>query len=342
MLDDLAKSVFIGGPDDSAAVVDIYSTTDSKVKTSLLTRSKEVAGSIMQALTSDPELLFTAASSLMNKGDGLAFNKEDLFSALTSSSLGDSAGGMVSNLSSGLKDNIGKALTSISGNNQLSMGLMSTVGSVTENLSISDLQDSRSMTSFLSTLTENADISKVINLDSEYAVLGTFVNEAIRQGSVGAFDTMLDSYEGKPEYNYVVRRVLSKSISSAVYSGRLEFIKKTITKLGRVAVLAELPNVIEMILMFYRKPKHLKSRQYRGELTKLLEVLVMIDPDWSTYNRDGEEITRIDIFTYAGDDAKMLLALDDDNKVPLMIAEKYPVINCLAKIQSMFPFLVFD
>lgn len=340
-INNLASTSFYSGAKDKLAVVDVYGDVDTKVKTSLLDNVKGIGANVIDTITADPYLLVSLSDSLSNKGTGIQFDREDLLNTLTSSSIGEQGKNMLGDLGGKLKSSIGSILQKVSIDPKTTFGAISKMGSIVDTLSLSDLSSANSLTSFMANLTGDIDVAKVINLDAEYAILGTFMNEALRAGSTGAFDKLLETYEGKDEYNYVVRRVMNKSVIVAVSTGNLANIKKLVLKLGRAAVLAELPNVISMILTFYHFPKKLKSREYRGELAKLIELLVLIDPTWSTYNRNGTLITRIDIFSYASENAKTLLRLDDVYKTEVMIAKDYPIINLMNDIRTKYPYLHF-
>lgn len=349
----LATTLFQTGPKDDLAVVDVYSVTDTKVKTSLMDRFQNTAGNIVNKIVANPDLLATVASSLMNNNGSVAFSKEDLLDALSSTSMGYKGRSMVSDLSSGLSDKIGNTLARLTGDPRKSYGIMTQIKSgidtVVDTMTYDDLSSSQNITSYLANLTGQLDIGRTVGLDAEAATLVTFLTEAIGVGSYGAFETMIDAYSGREDYNMVVRGVLSHSFEQAAASGNLKMIEKMVDKIGGRAILAQTPAAIYIVISNYRFPKKIKSKDYLEQLDKLKTVLGKIDPNWETSIRTvvtavanenvytDQECQRIDIFENASVDSRQLFMLDADNKIDMMIAKSYPKIDCIDSNRTKYP-----
>lgn len=348
----LASTFFQTGPDDELAVVDLYSVTDTKVKTSLMDRFKNTTGNVIGSIIANPDLLRTVASSLTNMGGQVVFDKNSLLSTLSATSMGSRGRSMASDLPSRMMNSIGNNLNTLS-NPIKSFGVMSKIGAVINNLAPEHLASSQSINSFLMNLTGDTGIGQTVGLDAEASVLSSFMTEAISIGSVGAFETMLDAYAGKDEYNQVVRGVMAGSFTQSARSGNLPMIQTLVSNLGGRAVLSQLPFANSMIMSNYRFPKGTGSGGYRGELLSLKNTLSSIDPGWDVYNRPVQTIVgdnvvttmqecrRLDSFSRAHSDARDLFKLDENYKIDAMLADKYDRIDCRANVQQRYPMLSF-
>lgn len=348
----LASTFFQTGPSDDLAVVDIYSVGDTKVKTSLMDRLQNTAGNIVNTIVANPALLNTVVSSLTNVGGQVAFDRNSLMDSLSSTSMGYRGRSMGGDITGGIMNSIGRTLNNLTGDPRKSLGIISKIGSVVDVMSYDDLASSQNISSFLTNLTGQSDIASTIGLDAEAAVLGTFMTEAIGIGSVGAFETMLDAYDGKPEYDQVVRGVMVGSFDQSARSGNLGMIQTLVSNLGGRAIRSQVPYANSTILNSYRFPKNTTSGGYRGQLTTLKNVLSGIDPQWNVSNRRvvnvvgnenvyvNQECRRLDAFAYAHDDARDLFMLDENHKIDMMIARTYNRIDCRQNIQEKYPYAI--
>lgn len=354
MSGNLASTLFQTGPKDDLAVVDVYSVNNTKVKTSLIDRLSNTASNVVGKIVSNPDLLATTAMALVNVGGQIQFDKNNLMDALSATSMGYRGRSMGSDITSNIMNSIGKTLNNLTGDPRKSFGIMSKIGSVVDNMSYDDLSSSQNITSFLANLTGNSQIGQTVGLDAEASVLGTFLTEAIGIGSVGAFQTMLDAYDGRPEYDQVVRGVMAGSFDQSARSGNLGMISTLVNKLGGRAIRSQLPMANSTIMSSYRFPKGTSSSDYRSELTTLKNILLGIDPQWNVSNRRvvnvvgnqnvyvDQECRRLDAFERAHDDARDLFMLDDNHRIDMMIARSYNRIDCKQNIQEKYPLAYFN
>lgn len=347
----IANTFFQAGPKDDLAVVDVYSTTNTKVKTSLLDRTLNSAGNVVNSILSNPEITMTVASALTGGKNGMMIDQSQLISALGNTSIGSKTGNMLSEFGSSVGSKLQSTFSSVS----KSIGMdsvISKVGSYIDKIDISDLVTSNALTSYLGKITGDLNLSSTIGLTGEKTFLQTFMNEAIRIGSPGAFEMMLSTYEGRPEYGQLTRGVLSGCVSQCCQSGNTGVLQTIVNKIGGPTVMSELPSVISNVLSNYRLPSGTSSGGYRDELSGLTGLLGSITPNWNSYNRQYQttnndnyinynnyNVSKLDSFSYASDDALSLLRLDSNYKTESMIAKSYPGVSLFDSIKSKYPLL---
>lgn len=347
----IANTFFQAGPKDDLAVVDVYSTTNTKVKTSLLDRTLNSAGNVVNSILSNPEITMTVASALMSGKNGLQLDQNQLLSSLNSSSLGNRSGSLLSGFGSNINNSLLSNYNNIS-NIPGSSSVLSSMGSYVDKIDPSHLASSNAITSYLGNLTNNFNLSSTIGTLGERTYLQTFMTEAIKIGSPGAFEMMLSSYDGRPEYGQMTRGVLSGCVSQCCQSGNTGVLQTIVNKIGGPTVMSELPSVITNVLSNYRLPSGTSSGGYRDELSGLTGLLGSITPNWNSYNRQYQttnndnyinynnyNVSKLDSFSYASDDALSLLRLDSNYKTESMIAKSYPSVSLFDSIKSKYPLL---
>lgn len=348
MTGNIATTLFQSGAKDDLAAVDIYSVDNTKVKTSFVDRLQNTASTVIDSIVSNPELLNTVASSLISVGKTVSFDKTSLLNSLASTSLGSKGRALGSTLSSDISSMLGDTLNRITSDPNLSQRMFSEVGNIKDDLCTSDYGRASSVTDFLSLLTGASHSSRSRN--DEGSLLHSMLSAAIGNCQPAAFEAILDHYQGKDEYNQMVRGVMAGSFYNASMSGRIDINKSLVDRLGGPAVLAQTPNAGAIILNAYSFPYKLKPNAYREELTKMVELLNSIDPGWFSSIRKVQTIDsfgmvvvtdqpciNMQIFTTASQDAKELFMLDNTYKVAVMMAEEYPPIEAMVNLKDKYP-----
>lgn len=353
MTGNIATTAFQSGPKDDLAVVDVYSVTNSKVKTSLMDRLKNTAGTVVDKISANKDLLMTAGASLINTKGKIGFDRENLLDTLGTSSMGSYGRGIGGSIGGPIMESIGYNYQSITGSGPGSFGAMSKIGSYIDKLNISDLSSSLAMSSYLGGLTGNSSIAQSIGLNGEAALLQTFLTEAIGMGSRGGMETMLDAYNGRPEYDQVVNGVMSNCLGECARSGNLDMMGSMVNRLGGGAIFSQLPNITTNILSSYRFPSGMSSSGMRGQLSELTGILSDINPNWNIFGRNvvtnvgginnynTQSCRRLDSFQYMNDSSRDLFMLDDNMRIDAMIGNTYKQIDYNRNLRDKYPLSLF-
>lgn len=344
----ILSTLFETGAKDELAAVDVYSVTDTKVKTSLLDTLQNTSKTVIDAIVANPDLLQTVSASLIKSGGKIAFDKSALLDSLSSTGLGSKAKALAGDLSPKITSAIGQGLDYFSDNPNFSQGIFSSIDGIKNDICGDDYGSASSVTDFLSLLTGKRSYST--SRDDEASLLHAMLGQAISNCQPAAFEAILDHYSGKPEYDEMARSVAANSFYNASMSGRIDVNKSLVDRLGGPTVLAQVPNATEVIMTNYSIPYAVKPNGYNQQLNEMIDLLESLDPEWDTVERQVQTIdvngfvvtstvTEMDlsVFATASEDARKLFKTHPDYRDAVIISENYPPINVKENVKRKYP-----
>lgn len=208
-------------------------------------------------------------------------------------------------------------------------------------------EDARSFTEMLKRITSDDELAETLDMGTQFGMLDSMINEAVRLGIPQAIDHLLEEYQD----DQMRCKLLLNNVETAAQNSELSPIEKTVDRCGGDAIIDRYPQIINTILRSYYIPSHVERGEYPDLRTRLIDLLDSIDERWHerrfTYtDSDDEEHTDwvkyLGPYASASEDALELLKGDDDHFVSSLIAEDYQETSLRLLIQKYYPEVVLD
>ena len=284
--------------------------------------------------------LVGGAGGLGSLAGGFSLNTQNLTSRVMSS-LGGSQG-ILRSLSSGLGASLtqGFNLTNLvgaGGGADIFRRVEYAVGSTIANFAPGNLTDAQGIIQLVNRLTGDSDLAELYDVGAEATLLSGVFHEVIRYGIPDAISTMVTQASTSQAADYALR---SNIIAAVTYSN-LDVVELMVDELGVNRVTADMPQAARLLLKNYRLPAGTTLAGQAAAKTKLVNILDKLQPGWGYYNRNGEEVVDLTLFTEASEDAIILLKTIPELYVTATIASTYPPQVMLTQLRSMYPLAVF-
>jgi hypothetical protein len=196
-----------------------------------------------------------------------------------------------------------------------------------------NLDDVNGLASLARQLTGKSDVFSVFDLAAEAAMASTIIDYAIRSGATDLMQEAVASVSDRS----VTLHAFNKTYTVAVLSSNIEALRIMGETMTAGGVLSTLPDACKRILMFYKFADKTTPAQYEERTTELLAVLNHINPNWAKYQRNGEMIDNLEMFTYASANALTLLGRKPEYELPVMIAPSHKAAALPTLIRQYYP-----
>jgi hypothetical protein len=181
--------------------------------------------------------------------------------------------------------------------------------------------------------TRDASIVKVQDLAASMGLRHTLIQEGIELGITEIIPSLLAK---KDELQ--VDGILDVA-EKALTRGDYRMISTLANELGRHVILARYPDAIPVLLSAFRIPGSYGTENYEALMVEFKTALESIDPNWMHFTRNGEVITNLEYFDYANHDARTILSLHPEFKVPLMVVKSYRFKDIRELVMENLPLL---
>lgn len=239
--------------------------------------------------------------------------------------------GAYNSLSDELK---GEILFDLSGGALGQRGDVSTTIAGTERqLNSAQLNDARGISRFLVQLTGNNGLASTLDIAGEFVVFNRVLKQAIELGLVDVIDTLWDEAKDRKR----AKQMLIGSLQYLAMTSNLEGVRKVIGYIGRHEALSRVPELIQYIMTFYRFPQGKGREDYDALYSELLNTLVLIEPRWDVYVRQGNDISTLVPFTYASKDALTLFSRVPEYRTVALIAPAHRSQQLVALARRNYP-----
>lgn len=186
----------------------------------------------------------------------------------------------------------------------------------------------------ISSVAGDSDLAKILDMDSEFAMLKTLNDASIKLGIPKALDYIVDKVkDDKPQ----LRRVLLDGLPTALSNGDISYISTTVDQVGKGFVLAKSPEVINQLVTSYQLPpgEFIETEELKDQLLITLEK---IDPKWNLHLANGVEVINLGIFESMNDTVRNLLKLDPRYVSSVICASLYPPADTATLFKNYYPF----
>lgn len=325
----IATSLFKSGPVDALLTVDTYKQKTNQTLNSLPDTLKNFSADAAQTIRKNPAMLKNIMTSVMAAKSG-RLSKVDALARI-SSSMGSS--GLIKNLTGQMQNTMFSAFEDFGVSKGTVASIMGAIKTGVKAYMSGNLDDVRGLANLAKELTGKSDIFSVFDLAAEAAMATTIIDYAIRSGATDLLQEAVASVSDKS----VTLHSYGKTYTVAVLSSNIDALKIMGETLTAGGVLSTLPDACKRILMFYKYADKTTPAQYDQRTTELLGVLNHINPDWAKYNRNGEIIDNLEMFTYASPHAITLLSRLEEYKLPVLIGPTYKSAQLVSLVRQYYP-----
>lgn len=328
----LADTIFRSGPKDSVLAVDVLGITDTSVLNNITDKFSGFALSTLDEFRKSTGLNTDLTSLIKKNGNGFSFDTKALTDRVFSA-----IGGSSSALR-GLTDKLQTSLTGGAGiDSSIYSKVEAVVNGVTKTFDSSNLKDARGIFSLVNQISGNDQLTKFFDVGAEANVLSGLFREAIQMGIPETIQTLIDTARSSRAADLALRG----NIGVAVTLADLHTTNLMVDTLGLNRVLADVPNAPERILANYNLSAGIKNEELDDELARLLETMDKLRPGWAVYDRGGEAVNDLSLYTYASEDARKLLLRDPLHRTAMLVGPSYSATRMLVDLKKMYPLAVF-
>lgn len=277
-LNRLAATTFSSGPDETLAVVDVYTATNSEVVTSIEDTSPVVD-------TTDP-VLATGASVTDKAFKGVSENPE--ITELSQQSITDRLGSLGKDgaLRNSIKDYSVKAGAIIGAGDQLRGTISGVLAGTTNTILSKNFQAAGALSGIINNFTKGQYDISFKDMGAVSGMIASVTQQASRLGLPASFSTMASGVTNKLALLGAVQKILPDMTSRGDVDG-LTDMSKTIV-VDDVACIR--PTVVKDALGNYTTPKDVAQSDYAGYYDKLTAGLGGIDSAWRNVSRENTQI----------------------------------------------------
>lgn len=325
----IASSLFKSGPIDSLLTVDTYKQKANTTLNALPDVLKNFSADAAQTIRKNPAMLKRIMSDVTAAKSG-RLSKADALMRI-GQSMGSS--GLIKGLTGSMQNTMFSAFEQFGVSKGTVASIMGATKTGVKAYMSGNLDDINGLASLARQLTGKSDIFSVFDLAAEAAMATTIIDYAIKSG---ATDLMQEAVASVSDHS-VTLHAYNKTYTVAVLSSNIDALKIMGDTMTAGGVLSTLPDACKRILMFYKYADKTTPAQYEARTTELLAVLNHINPNWAKYNRNGELVDNLEMFTYASQNALTLLGRKEEYALPVMIAPSHKSAALATLIRTYYP-----
>lgn len=167
------------------------------------------------------------------------------------------------------------------------------VNGVRKDIKDADLDSAKGVTEFLNTIATNDDVAEFFDIQTELAILGSVVNEAVRLGIPQAIDIIA----GKIQDDKARRKFLIDNLESSATSSDLESVNYVLDEIGVPRSLAKVPDLVTILTGYYSKSNNADDvKEYD---VYLISTLDKINVNW--HSKPITNLSGVEGITYLKD-----------------------------------------
>lgn len=204
----------------------------------------------------------------------------------------------------------------------------------------SSVSDINSLGNITKRLLGNVD-GLIDGYKDKYAELSLAIgigDHAVTLGESSVLGAVIDKYGTEAS----LRESIINRFPDAIAQGNTALVKTIIEKFGAAYVLVKYPTAVQLILTSYRMPVGATVNDFPVLGQSLLEVLNMLDPNWSGLKTVPNATHNLKVFTNASLSAQRVLAGVSGLGYVLKVAANFPNSDPLSVARNYYPLAGFS
>ncbi|WDS62211.1 hypothetical protein [Pseudomonas phage D6] len=339
----IALPSFLGSPEDATKVVDAYGETSSELRTALSSKIDSFSSGLGDAFDK-------AVSITKGIGEKIRTNTIDLNSAVkrVQGALKGSRADIIKIASSTEKMIMGELTGTDTSTNyvktatDVARGAMLMVEDgkqLIDTFKNGGYNQVSAMVGFISDLTDNPNL-KLFDLGAEAAILRGVVEEVSAWGIPDLVDKVLKDKTDTTKFT-VIKRSAEKISASSSLDVLLAYanVKNAdgTQNIGSNALNANTPDFATKVLSNFAFVEGITVADYPSQLTKLVQLMDMLKPDWFWTTRGNERVWNLGTLATSSENAVTLFLSSPDYRDAILTAPFYTPMRVEELVSTMYP-----
>lgn len=212
------------------------------------------------------------------------------------------------------------------------------VGDQIKKLDRDDTTDPQETVDLINALSEDGEIAEYLDMQAEYALLDTLIDQAIVGGTPEAIEEVLSRLQTDDQR----KELLLGRVRDAAFNSDFYTIDLTLEYASSQAILARVPTIIHDILQYYVQPESDAEDKNQVALDDLIDLLERLNPKWDVKVRNGTEYKNLYVFSMASHDARRLFKFSNTYRPMILLSPKFPKENYQSIMRQYYPRMRFS
>lgn len=336
----VAKTVVDTGPDDDAAVADVYGLSSLTTADSLSAIKNIVTALSGNDTSSAGQLKGEIADGLINakrkteEQDKKAKDAAATAEAKERLKTGGTNTNQLEKIDPTMLDSIAKNIELAKKKNKRNYfydenGNKITVQDPTK------LNSASKLFKFAGDVMDDPEVQAQMDAQPQLAMFDEILKQSMALGVPDLIDKGYQLYKDQQE----AKQALIDGLESTVKRGDLDTTIKIFGYIGGPAVMAKMPSFHQQMLKYYKIPKNTPKSSYPGLGTKLVGLLDDVLAGWDKGMRGGVVTDELTPFIGIGSDATSVLCYMDRFQARVIMAPSYVRTDGVAYLKDLYPAL---
>lgn len=200
-----------------------------------------------------------------------------------------------------------------------------------------DITKIKSFKELMDVIPGTSNIVEFFDIAAEVAMFDTILNQAVGLGISDAAIAIIDQIRN----DRAKRKVLRKQLLPVAMASDIPLLTKIVDELGSAAALAEVSNLVEVVLGYYKFTPGTTSSDYVAKKDQLLSLLSKINSNWHSKLRNGVWVSNLEPFVAVSKHAFTLLNISEYS-CQAAIAKRYRKSDYQSIVKKYNPYVVLS
>lgn len=199
-----------------------------------------------------------------------------------------------------------------------------------------DKESAAGIASMINAITGNSELAKVLDIESQFAVMNTVMAKSYEYNIPGLADTFMNQATTDAEKRKLAIMFGQKAFPNANF----DTMNTVLNAVEKQSIPALFPNAVPQVLKGYKfLPAHWGSNhtQLMDLANAFIEMLERIDTHWYQYERNGVWITNLEVYKDASEDAVTVLSMIEIHRLNLIVAKLFQTEDMIVATKKLLP-----
>lgn len=199
-----------------------------------------------------------------------------------------------------------------------------------------DKESAAGIASMINAITGNSELAKVLDIESQFAVMNTVMAKSYEYNIPGLADTFMN----KATTDVEKRKLAIMFGQKAFPNANFDTMNTVLNAVEKQSIPALFPKAVPQVLKGYKfLPAQQGSNhtQLMDLANAFIEMLERIDTHWYQYERNGVWITNLEVYKDASEDAVTVLSMIEIHRLNLIVAKLFQTEDMIVATKKLLP-----